>query len=113
LANTQELYIKSVAVNGAEQPGRAFDVTEGASVQVSIVAAKGLTRLNGIAMKDDKPFPGAMVLLLPRDSNHGGFIPRDQSDSDGTFTLNLVEPGRYTLIAIDDGRGLAYRDATV
>lgn len=113
LANTQELYIKSVAVNGAEQPDRAFDATEGASVQVAIIAAKGLTRLNGIAMKDDKPFPGAMVLLLPRDSNHGGYIPRDQSDSDGTFTLNLVEPGRYTLIAIDDGRDLAYRDPSV
>jgi hypothetical protein len=113
LANTQELYIKSVAVNGAEQPGRVFDVTEDASVKLSIVAAKGLTRFNGIAMKDDEPFPGAMVLLLPRDSNHGGYIPRDQSDSDGTFTLNLVEPGRYTLIAIDDGRDLAYRDATV
>jgi hypothetical protein len=52
-----------------------------------------------------------MVLLLPRDSNHGGYIPRDQSDSDGTFTLNLVEPGRYTLVAIDDGRDLAYQDA--
>jgi hypothetical protein len=113
LANTQELYIKSVAVNGAEQPGRVFDLTEDAPVKLSIVAAKGLTRLNGIAMKDDKPFPGAMVLLLPRDSNHGGYVARDQSDSDGTFTLNLVEPGRYTLIAIDDGRDLAYRDATV
>jgi hypothetical protein len=38
---------------------------------------------------------------------------RDQSDSHGTFTLNWALPGRYTLVAIDNGRGLAYADPTV
>ena len=88
-------------------------LAEGASIQMSLVAAKGLTRVNGIAMKDGKAFPGAIVLLLPQDSTGGAYMPRDQTDSDGTFTLNFAPPGRYALIAIDDGRGLAYRDASI
>jgi hypothetical protein len=54
-----------------------------------------------------------MVLLVPQNAMEIGYIPRDQSDSDGTFTLNFAAPGRYTLIAIDNGRDLAYRDASV
>jgi hypothetical protein len=113
VGNTPDLYIKSIAVRGADYSSGILNVVEGATIQMSIIVAKGLARVNGIAVKDDKPFPGAMVLLLPQGSQQGGYIPRDQTDSDGTFTLNLAPPGRYTLIAIDNGRGLAYRDAAV
>jgi Carboxypeptidase regulatory-like domain len=108
-----DLYVKSIVVSGADYSSGILNVTEGATIQISIVAAKGLTRVNGIAMNDGKPVPGAMVLLLPQDSTHGRYIPRDQSDSDGTFTLYSAPPGRYALIAIDDGRDLAYRNASV
>ncbi len=108
LANTRDLYIKSITATGAEYSHGILDIPEGASIQLSIVAAKGLSDVNGIAIKNDKPFAGAMVLLLPQDPSRGISIPRDQSDSDGTFTLNSVPPGRYTLIAIEDGRDLAY-----
>jgi Carboxypeptidase regulatory-like domain len=113
LGNTPELYIKSVAVQGADYAGGILNVVEGASIQISAVVAKGLARVNGVAIKDGKPFPGAMVLLFPQGAQQGGYIPRDQSDSDGTFTLQLTPPGRYALVAIDDGRGLAYRDSSV
>jgi hypothetical protein len=113
LGDTPELYIKSVAVKGADYFRGVLNVVEGASIQISAVIAKGLARVNGMAVQDGKPFAGAMVLLLPQDAQQGGYIPRDQSDSDGTFTLQLTPPGRYALIAIDDGRGLAYRDCSV
>jgi hypothetical protein len=54
-----------------------------------------------------------MILLLPQDQNRSLLIRRDQSDSDGTFTLPQVVPGRYTLLGIDDGRDLAYQDPSV
>jgi len=38
---------------------------------------------------------------------------RDQADSDGTFELNLVVPGRYTLMAIEDGWDLEWADPDV
>jgi len=53
------------------------------------------------------------VLLLPEDPERGSLIRRDQSDSDGSFLLHDILPGRYTLLAIDNGKGLAYRDPAV
>ena len=55
-----------------------------------------------------------MVLLLPQDIQHSpGLIRRDQSDSDGTFTLTNIVPGQYTLVAIDGGDELEYSNASV
>lgn len=51
-----------------------------------------------------------MVLLLPENSDRNDLTRRDQSDSDGTFTLPEVVPGRYRVLAIENGHGLAYQD---
>lgn len=113
LLNTNTYYVKSVEVKGASYSSGLLDVREGAAVNLSVVAAKGLTKVNGIALKDGRPLSGAMILLVPRNSGHGTGIPRDQSDSDGTFTLLNVKPGRYSLIAIDNGRDLEYHNPAV
>ncbi|HEY1947270.1 MAG TPA: carboxypeptidase-like regulatory domain-containing protein [Bryobacteraceae bacterium] len=105
-----ELYIKTVAVKGADYARGELEVRDGSNIQISITAAKGLSKLAGVATKDGQPFGGAMVLLIPRDFSHGAYIPRDQSDSDGTFALTAVAPGSYTLLALEDGRELAYHD---
>jgi hypothetical protein len=45
-----------------------------------------------------------MVVLVPQDIEHNsGLVRRDQSDSDGTFSLYNVSPGSYTVIAIENG----------
>ncbi len=108
LSNTPDMYLSSVDVKGALYSKGVLEIREGAQVELTIKAASGLTKLDGVAVRDEKPFAGAMVLLVPQDYSHGNYIPRDQSDSDGTFTLNLAPPGRYTLLAIDDGRDLEY-----
>ncbi len=113
LLNTNEYYVKSVEAKGASYSFGLLEVRDGAAVNLSVVAAKGLTKVNGIAIKDGRPLSGAMILLVPRDSGHGAGIPRDQSDSDGTFTLLDVKPGRYSLIAIDKGHDLEYHNPQV
>ncbi|MGA9567542.1 MAG: hypothetical protein WBS19_18595, partial [Candidatus Korobacteraceae bacterium] len=51
----------------------------------------------------DKPYEGAMVVLVPRNpANNLTLFRRDQSDSDGTFTLREAVPGTYTVIALDN-----------
>ena len=48
--------------------------------------------------------PGAMILLVPNDSQSDPWLyQRDQSDSDGSFTMSQVPPGRYTVMAIENG----------
>lgn len=112
LQNAPGFYLKSVQANGTTVAG-PIDIPNTGAIQLSLAAAKGLTSIDGIAVKGDKPVPGAMVLLLPEDFTRTELIRRDQSDSDGTFTLPDVTPGRYTLVAIDDGRDLRYQDASV
>jgi len=54
------------------------------------------------------------VLLLPNDPAHNLVrFRRDQSDSDGTFTLRRILPGDYTVIAVADGWDLAWTDPAV
>ncbi|MDQ2712081.1 MAG: carboxypeptidase-like regulatory domain-containing protein [Acidobacteriota bacterium] len=113
LANNENLYIKSIAVKGGALVSGLVDVREGSSLQLSIVVAKGVTKLNGIALKNGVPLSGAMILAVPESREEGLEIPRDQSDSDGTFTLQDVHPGRYLLLAIDNGHALEYRNLKI
>jgi hypothetical protein len=54
-------------------------------------------------MNGDTPVSGAMVVLVPRDiTDNVSLFRRDQSDSDGTFTLPDIVPGLYTAIAIQN-----------
>ncbi len=113
LGNVAGLYIKSVSVKGMKYADGLLEVREGGSAQITLVAAAGETAVKGIALKDGKPVSGALVLLVPYDRSAGTFVPRDQSDSDGTFSLQGAHPGRYAAIAIDDGADLAYQEAGV
>ncbi len=113
LENAPGFYLKSLVAKGAKFSAGELKIPEGVSVQLSVVIAKGLTRIEGIALKDNKPCAGAMVLLIPTDLNRMDFVRRDQSDSDGTFTLSDVPPGQYSVLAIDDGRDLAYEEPSI
>ena len=103
----------SVNVKGGKFKNGLLDLPDGANVQLSINASPVKTALDGVVLRDEKPVPGAMVLLFPEDPDRSDLIRRDQSDSDGTFTLRDVPPGRYRVFAIDNGHDLAYADAAV
>jgi hypothetical protein len=113
LANTPELYIQSLSASGASYIDGRLELESGKSVQLTVRIAKGMVKADGVAVTRGKPTPGALVLLVPEDRSFVGDFPRDQSDSDGTFTLNGVHPGRYRLVAIDDGQELEYRNPAV
>jgi hypothetical protein len=110
IADAPGYYVKSVSVGERPSPDGEVDVTEGSSVKISVIAAKDASNVDGVALKDGAHLAGAMVLLFPQNLHRTDLIRRDQSDSDGTFTLQYVPPGRYTLLAIDDGRDLAYAE---
>jgi len=49
------------------------------------------------------------VVLVPDNLNaHADLFRRDQTDFDGTFTLNEVVPGDYALVAIENGWDLEW-----
>ena len=111
-----DLYVKSLAVKGAPKIGDRIELSDGSTATLSIVLASSgsLSKLDGFAVRDGQPLAGAMVLLVPSDITRSTLYRRDQSDSDGSFGMTGIVPGRYTLLGIDDdGRGLVYKDPAV
>jgi len=53
------------------------------------------------------------VLVPENPLDNTDLFRRDQSDSDGTFTLSEVAPGRYTVIAIQNGWDVDWQDPAV
>ncbi len=117
--DTYELFLPSpsyqmtrIAVTGAKLKGQSVQIGS-SDVKLNIVAAKSSARIEGIALKDGKPQSGVMIVLVPEDMERPMLYRRDQSDSDGSFALNAVTPGKYTLIALGNGWELEWSKADV
>ena len=110
----QALFIRSLSSANAKTSGRSFEIASAEDVNITIHAAKGNGHITGVAMKKDKPASGVMIVLAPFDlKSNPELFRRDQSDSDGSFSLNFVVSGRYTLMAIEDGWDLEWADPDV
>jgi len=97
-------YVEHVESAGVKTSGRSLEIQGSDAVNLTVYVARGSTQVEGVAQREGKPVAGAMILLVPRDFT-GDFLSlrRDQSDSDGTFTLPEVPPGTYTVVAIENG----------
>ncbi|MBO0912518.1 MAG: carboxypeptidase regulatory-like domain-containing protein [Acidobacteria bacterium] len=101
--------VKSLSSSGATATGHEVDIGPAASVQLKITLSEGVGRVDGTALRDGQPSSGAMIVLVPDDLEHDSeLIRRDQSDSDGTFTLYNVLPGKYRVVAIQNGWDLPW-----
>jgi hypothetical protein len=112
---TPDLTIGSIEVKGARMIHDHLEIPSGAEAEltVHVQASTSLATVEGFAVHDRVGVPGAMVLLVPKDLGRVHLMRRDQSDLDGSFSLAGVQPGSYTLLAIDDGHELAYKDEKV
>ncbi|HEX7285762.1 MAG TPA: carboxypeptidase regulatory-like domain-containing protein [Candidatus Angelobacter sp.] len=114
LGGAPGLYIKSISAPGATVIGRTLEVRSAASLKLTIAVTHGEAVVTGTALRDGKPLPGAMIVLAPADPTHNQVLfRRDQSDSDGTFKLSEVVPGKYTVVAIENGWDLEWMNVDV
>jgi len=112
--NAPGFYIDKVQAFGATVSGNHLAIGSGAQVRLAVRIAQGLGRVDGVALRDAKPAAGVMILLIPNQSQNYPFrFRRDQSDSDGSFTLQQVLPGQYTLVAIENGWNQQWADPSV
>jgi hypothetical protein len=102
-------YVQMVYATGAKTFGREIAIASAGDVQVNITMGRGLGQVTGMAKVDGKPTAGVMVLLVPDSGQNLQEDSRlDQSDSDGTFALGGILPGKYLLLAIEDGWDLEW-----
>jgi hypothetical protein len=95
--------VTHIGYQGKEMPGHTLDVGAGASLNISLSLAEGSITVEGFAKRSGKAAPGVMVVLVPKDpDSNRELFRRDQTDLDGSFSLQSVIPGSYTLIAIEN-----------
>ena len=109
LGSSQGFFLAKLSATGGKLTGRTLEIGGGSNVHFVAVATRGIGQVDGVALRDGQPVAGAMIVLVPLDSTHNSpLFRRDQSDSDGTFTLPNVVPGQYTVVAIANGWDLEW-----
>jgi len=74
-----------------------------AAAGLDLAIGPGTGRVEGTVVNDDKPFPGAAVLLAPDGKRRAlsNFYRQAMSDQLGRFVLRNIVPGDYTLFALE------------
>jgi hypothetical protein len=109
-----QTYLAQVSSPNVPVHGRMLEVKSGVSPRLELVAGKGSGQIDGYVTAGNQKPGGVMVLLAPEHAAENRVLfRRDQSDSDGSFTLSNVIPGRYRLYAIDQGFDLDWTDPQV
>lgn len=106
--DNRDFWIKSLIVSGARMRGNILEKSSPGPLQFAMIVVKGGSAVEGKVMNAGEPFAGAMVLLVPADSEHNPEFRRDESDSDGTFSLQVVPPGSYIVLALEHGWGMEW-----
>jgi hypothetical protein len=95
-------FISQMSASGAEIRDGAFELMEGSPVELKIEASDESGRLKGLVMNGDKPAPGVLVVLAPRERATAAIPPRGfQTDSDGSYDFTNVPAGDYLLFTAD------------
>jgi hypothetical protein len=114
VGNVPRAVVTGLLASGATAGPSTVNLRPGANVQLAISMSSALGQVDGVAEFDGKPQGGAMIVLVPANPDANiALFRRDQSDSDGTFTLFSVVPGKYTLLALADGWDLEWNKASV
>jgi len=104
--------VKTIKATGAKVTGHNIEIANAMPVRLIVTLSQGLGQVAGTARREGQPLPGAMIVLIPEHpENNIPLFRRDQSDSDGTFSLPNVLPGKYTIVAIENGWDLEWSNA--
>jgi hypothetical protein len=96
--------IAQISSSDAEVSGHIINIPTGSTVSASLTLITGMGNVIGVAKLAGRAVAGAMVVLVPKDpTSNPDLFRRDQTDLDGSFQLNSVIPGTYTIMAIQDG----------
>jgi len=106
--------VEKITASGAKVVGRTLTFPRNGTVDLTLTLLPGAGRIDGTVLREGKGVSQAMVVLVPQSlQGNADLFRRDQSDSDGTFSLYQVIPGRYTVVAIENGWNLDWQNPDV
>jgi hypothetical protein len=99
--------IDHMVVDGVHMQHSKVTIASGSSPSISLTLVAGNVQAQGVVKRAGNGVAGAMVVLVPKDpERHRDLSRRDQSDLDGTFSLQGIVPASFTVLAIEDGWNL-------
>jgi protocatechuate 3,4-dioxygenase beta subunit len=99
-----DLMVRGIESKGAKVTGSSIETDGKQEVYLVVTVIQISNAITGTVLKNGKPFAGAMILLMPEGGKDWQRLARrDQSDSDGTFRVATVLPGKYALMALENG----------
>jgi hypothetical protein len=114
MLGNEHFFVARLAASGAEISDGWIQIASNPVMLAATVYPDPNLDVTGFAKRDGKASSGAMIVLVPQDpANNRDLFRRDQSDSDGSFVFHDVIPGKYTVVAIEDGWTLDWADANV
>jgi protocatechuate 3,4-dioxygenase beta subunit len=95
-------YLKPSGEGDAVETGVKVARNHAAAVELTLSTGAG--RVAGTVAKDQQPFPGTTVVLVPDAPRRGQarFYRQALADSGGRFTISSVTPGDYKLFAWEE-----------
>jgi hypothetical protein len=107
------IYLATIAATEARVLGRTIEIGGGAPA-LTLTVGTGRAELVGTVKDAANAEEGAMVLLVPIALGQPGdtsMVARAESNTDGSFRFRAVEPGRYIVVALDDGWAAGWTNA--
>ena len=97
----------------ARDPGHTVAINP-ANLPAQTQPVEPKNHLAGVAMRDTKAVPGALLLLVSAVNGAGPVrVRRQQSATDGSFLFEHLPAGNYILVAIEDGWRLNLADPAI
>lgn len=113
-SQTKPYSVLRTSSQAGDSAGHDVNITPGAAVELTAFLSAGIVSIEGVVQKKGKSVAGVMVALVPKDPvAHIELFRRDQSDFDGTFVVQGVVPGSYTIVAVEDAWGLEWLQPSV
>jgi hypothetical protein len=109
----ENFYLKAVRVGSSDVVASELSVSRkqppGA---LDVVLNPNGGRIDGRVLKEDKPFSGATVVLIPEEGRRKEerLYKPTSTDQDGQFSIRGITPGDYTLFAWETVEHGAYMD---
>lgn len=114
IGGVKDLSIQGVTIDGSPASEPVIEIEQPVPREMNIRATFSSARVQGRAYRAGRAVAGAMVILAPAGESRNAFDFRAyQTDSDGSFDFLSVRPGRYVLIAVEDGEDLEYANPAV